>query len=145
MFPISYHWITFDIFIIDSLLVLNMLKTKNTKHIAADSCNGFDTSIFTVIIVKNRSRGVLKICCEFSGELPCWSVIPIKLQSNFIETTLRHGCSPVNLLHTFRTTFPKNTSGRLLLKELLYQFHFQLNCLCSRNFSFSRDLTSADE
>ena len=27
------------------------------------------------------------------------------MQSNFIETTLRHGCSPVNLLHIFRTPF----------------------------------------
>ena len=25
-------------------------------------------------------------------------------------------CPPVNLLHTFRTPFPKSTSGRLLLK-----------------------------
>ena len=39
----------------------------------------------------------------------------LKLQSNFIEITLRHGCSPVNLLHIFRTSFPKNTSGGLLL------------------------------
>ena len=28
---------------------------------------------------------------------------------------LRHGCSPVNLLHTFRTHFPRNTSEWLLL------------------------------
>ena len=28
---------------------------------------------------------------------------------------LRHGGSLVNLLHIFRTTFPKNTSGGLLL------------------------------
>ena len=34
---------------------------------------------------------------------------------NFIETTLRHRCSPVYLLHIFRTPFPKNTCGRLLL------------------------------
>ena len=27
-----------------------------------------------------------------------------------------HGCSPVNLLHIFRTSFPKYTSGWLLLK-----------------------------
>ena len=33
-----------------------------------------------------------------------------------IEITLRHGCSPENLLHIFRTPFYKNTSGRLLLK-----------------------------
>ena len=26
-----------------------------------------------------------------------------------------HGCSPVNLLHSFRTAFPKNTSGWLFL------------------------------
>ena len=32
-----------------------------------------------------------------------------------IEITLRHECSPVNLLHIFRTPFPKNTSGGLLL------------------------------
>ena len=38
-----------------------------------------------------------------------------KLQSNFIEIRLRHGCSPINLLHIFRKTFPKNTSRWLLL------------------------------
>ena len=26
-----------------------------------------------------------------------------------------HGCSTVNLLHIFRTPFPRNTSGGLLL------------------------------
>ena len=40
-----------------------------------------------------------------------------KVASNFIEITLRHGCSPVNLLHIFRTPFSKNTSGWLLLKN----------------------------
>ena len=40
----------------------------------------------------------------------------IKLQSNFIEITLQYMCPPVNLLQSFRTPFPKNTSGRLLLK-----------------------------
>ena len=59
-------------------------------------------------------KGVLKICMKSTGEHPCRSVISIMLQSNFIEITLRHGCSPVNLLHIFRTPFTKNTSGRLL-------------------------------
>ena len=40
------------------------------------------------------------------------------LQSNFIEITLKHGFSPVNLLHIFRTLFPKNTSGGLLLNAM---------------------------
>ena len=47
-----------------------------------------------------------------------WISISIKLQSNFIEITLRHGRSPVNLLHIFRTPFPKNNPGRLLLEYL---------------------------
>ena len=38
-----------------------------------------------------------------------------KVASNFIKITLRHGCSPVNLLHIFRTPYPWNTSGWLLL------------------------------
>ena len=38
-----------------------------------------------------------------------------KLQSNFIEIALRHGCTPVNLLHIFRAFFPRNTYGWLLL------------------------------
>ena len=48
-------------------------------------------------------KSVRKICSKFTGENPCRSVI------------LRHGCSPVNLLHIFRTPFPKNTSGWLFL------------------------------
>ena len=60
-------------------------------------------------------RDVLKICSKFTEEHPCRSVISIKLQNNFIEMTLQHGCSPVNLLHIFRTSSSKNTSGWLLL------------------------------
>ena len=37
------------------------------------------------------------------------------VEVRFIEIALRHGCSSVNLLDIFRTPFPKNTSGRLLL------------------------------
>ena len=60
-------------------------------------------------------KGVLKICSKFTGEHPCRSVISIKLLCNFIEITLWHGYSPVNLLHFFRAPFSKNTSGWLLL------------------------------
>ena len=69
-------------------------------------------------------KGVLKICCKFTGEHLCWSVISIKLQSNFIEITLRHGWSPVNLQHIFKILFLKNTSGRLLLK--IKTLHFTI-------------------
>ena len=59
-------------------------------------------------------KGVLKICSKFTEEHPFWSVTSIRLLCNFIEITLRHGCSSVSLLHIFRTPFPKNTSGQLL-------------------------------
>ena len=77
---------------------------------------------------KQPSRRVLrKRCSENMLQIYrrhlCRSAISIKLQSsfieitpcNFIEITLRHGCSSVNLLHIFRTHFLKNTSGWLLL------------------------------
>ena len=38
-----------------------------------------------------------------------------EIASNFIEIALWQGCSPINLLYIFRTPFPKNTSGGLLL------------------------------
>ena len=53
-----------------------------------------------------------------------------KLLCNFIGITLRHGCSPVNLLHILRTCFPKNTSGGLLLNLLGAEYC----CLYSINF-----------
>ena len=39
-----------------------------------------------------------------------------------IEIELRHGCSPVNLLHIFKTPFPRNKSGWLLLIKI----HFKI-------------------
>ena len=67
-------------------------------------------------------------------------LLTLTLQSNFIEITLRHGCSPVNLLHIFRTPFLKNTSGPLLLK---ISIHLQMVseaavCRCSINPVFSK-------
>ena len=75
-------------------------------------------------------KGVLKICSKFTGKHPCRNAI----SRNFIEIALRHGCSPVNLLHISRTPFPRNTSGWLLLEigffkilkfdRLLFRFKF---------------------
>ena len=74
-------------------------------------------SIFPKVFL---GKGVLKINSNFTGEHPCWSAVSIKLQSSFIEITLPHGFSPVNLLHILRRPFRKNTSGGLLL----YLSHF---------------------
>ena len=48
---------------------------------------------------------VLKICSRFTGEDPCWSAILTNLQSSLIEITLRHWCSPVNLLQVAEHLF----------------------------------------
>ena len=46
-----------------------------------------------------------------------------KTTSYFIKTELRHGCSPVNSMHIFRTPLHKNNSRWLLLfwSSLLFQ------------------------
>ena len=75
-----------------------------TEKLKTDTCN-------TGILRSSRPetflrKNLLKICNKFAGEHSCRSVISI---------TLRHGCSPVNLQHIFRTPFSKNTYGWLLL------------------------------
>ena len=47
-----------------------------------------------------------------------------KLLCNFIEVALRYGCFPVCLQHIFRTPFPKNTSGSLLLVIFIWILFF---------------------
>ena len=78
--------------------------------------NCYYTKVISKICTSSHSevffwKGVLKICCKFTGEHPCRKSISIKLQSNFIEIALWHECSPVNLLPIFRTPFPRKTSG----------------------------------
>ena len=74
-------------------------------------CSQFRSSPSKVFLEK----GVLKIYSKFTGEHSCWDAISIKLLCNFIEIALWYGCSPVNSLYIFRTPFPKNISGWLLL------------------------------
>ena len=74
---------------------------------------GIGFTALTFIKQKQPFRGALrKRCSENSQQIfrrtPCRSVISIKLFCNFsifVEITLRHGCSPLNLLHIFRTPF----------------------------------------
>ena len=67
-----------------------------------------------LLIQKQPSGGVLskrysEDMLQMYREHPCRSMISI------IESALRHGCSPVNLMNIFRTPFYKNTSKWLLL------------------------------
>ena len=73
---------------------------------------------------KQPSRGVLrKRCSENMPQIYRTTPMPrIPMLSNFIEIALRNGSSPVNLLHIFGITFPKKTSGWLLLNQALSDF-----------------------
>ena len=89
------------------------------KYDAAFSSNFFSRSSQPEVFL---GKDVLKTCCKFTGEHSCPSVVSIKLLCNFIEITFRYGCSPVNLLHIFRTPFPKNIYGQLRLLFLSLNF-----------------------
>ena len=50
--------------------------------------------------------GVLRVCAvDLWRERPCWSVTSIKLHGGFVDVTLQHGCSPVDLLRIFQSAF----------------------------------------
>ena len=63
-------------------------------------CGTFHVSLFSLLCIINF-------------------LVIVGLNRNFIEITLRHGCSPVNLLHISRAPYPKNTSKGLLLQLFL--------------------------
>ena len=57
----------------------------------------------------------------------------------FIEIALRHGCSPANLLHIFRTPLLKKTSERLLLLFFLIYINDLSDDLVSNRKLFADD------
>ena len=79
----------------------------------------FSSYLFTLLLShsllqKQPPRGVLwKRCSENMQQI-------YRLLCNFIEITLRHGGSPVNLLHISWRSFLENTSGWLLLLTLAF-------------------------
>ena len=103
-------------------------QSKIFREVNASKLQGQHAALSVLIYVDMKvtgshpevllENGVLKICSKFTGEHPCRSAISIKLLCKFTEIALWHECSPVNLLHIFRTSFAKNTSGRLLLEGL---------------------------
>ena len=66
---------------------------------------------------------------------------------NFTEIAFRHGCSPVNLLHIFRTTFPWNNSGWLLTLAFVTAFYILLNkvvCKLCQSWHLAESFLFAD-
>ena len=68
----------------------------------------------SLIVSINFSR--IKLVLKFESKVPRRSRIFATQVYNFSKMKLLHGCSPVNLLHIFRTPFTKNTSEGLCLR-----------------------------
>ena len=100
------------------------------KYTTISLCLKRNKAFSPVLVLFWRSRpevflgkGVLKIRSKFIGETPMLKCDFNKVAAtlfkycglNFIQITLQDGCSPVNLLHMFRTSFLQNTSRRLPL------------------------------
>ena len=119
-----------------SILLCRELKAQKLLH-DTDSyfsvCHGF-----TQHFHKQPSIDVLRKRCSENMQqiyrrtpMPKCDFNKVALLCNFIEITLRHGCSPVNLPHIFRRSFSKNTSGWLLLHFPFLVFETLLRFLLS--------------
>ena len=83
---------------------------------------------------RQPSRSVLRKRCsenmqQFYKRTPIPKCDSNKVALHFIEITLCHGCSPVNLLNIFRTLFPQYSSGGC--------FFTSTNCSANINTLFS--------
>ena len=96
----SYKYLDFPTLII-CLSVVSYPVSLLCIHTHADLNRGIPQEVFL-------GKGVLKICGKFTGKNPCQSMTSIKSLGDFIKITYWHGFSPVNLLHIFKTPFPRN-------------------------------------
>ena len=107
-----------------SLKLFSKMDESIQKDLAsAQDMGWFNSNLNLMIPRSSPPRGVLRKRCSKNMQQiyrtnPWRSVISIKLLYNFTEITLRHRCSPVNKLHIFRTSFPRNTFGWLLLDTM---------------------------
>ena len=75
----------------------------------------YNLKLSKLLLQKQPLKGVLeKRCSENMQQIYRRTPMP-KCYFDKVEISLRHGCSPANVLHIFRTPFPRNTSGWLLL------------------------------
>ena len=91
-------------------------KTKDFAMFLGDSRRNIEKKW----LQKQLTRCVLKKRCsekmqQIYRRAPMSKCNFNKFANNFIEIALQQGCSPVNLLHIFKTPFLKSTSGLLLL------------------------------
>ena len=116
----TFYWLHFkNIFYGSRLQFPDRIRFKSFLNSVQIQCRSSHPEVFL-------GKLILTIRSKFTGENPCRSATSINLQSNFIEIALRHEVSPVNWLHIFRTPFPKNISGWLLLSIIPRNQEFPL-------------------
>ena len=98
----DYHWLV-QVEWLKFCLKFYLASVATPCNLQKQSCRG--------VLIKKYSEDMQQVYWIY----PCRSAISIKLRSNFFKIAVWHGCSPVKVLHVFRTPFPKNTSGGLLL------------------------------
>ena len=94
-------------------------RTTSKRSILYQGCKLWNSEI-SKNLQKQPRRGVpRKMCSKNKQKIYRRTLMPKcdfnDVLCNFIEITLRHGCSPVNLLHILRIPFLMNTSWCLLL------------------------------
>ena len=90
----------------ETSFVRSISKFLISLHLVGSVYCNFKSSSPDVFLEK----GILEVQSKFTGERLCRSAISINLFCHFIEIILRHGCSPLNLLHILRAPFSKNTT-----------------------------------
>ena len=96
-----------------------MKKVRSTETFISNIVvlNWVKHSFYPCNFQKQPPRGVLKK--KFSENMQQIYRRTPMLKCDFnkvaLEIALHHGCSPVNLLHIFRTPFSKKTFGGMLL------------------------------
>ena len=129
----------YAIHIYSYVICMSLVCTRMSSvcHLYSVVCHPYVTRIYLYVIcmllvctcVSSASHLYLLVChlyatCMYSFVIRISLVYePEGVLSNFMEITIRHVSPPVNLLHIFRTPFPQNTYGGVLLCSYL--------CSCS--------------
>ena len=100
----------------------SVISNKAEHWWTKDSKNGFLWVLYYLHPAKSRSSPpevfLKKVFWKYTVNLQENTHAEVWFQKSCFQITFRHGCSPVNLLHIFRTSFPKNTSGWPLMKAV---------------------------
>ena len=91
----------------------NSTKSSKALYILSELTRHSLLNVFSVASVVSFWHYCVSLDRAFSETIAYYNILETQ---NFIEIAFPHGCSTVNVLHIFRTPFPKNTSGRLLLR-----------------------------